>query len=479
MLLRNNRYICIVLISIFENAWSLAGPVSESSSSINSKKFPRTWVPIASTYELDPDRPTPIDFLGQKYATYQDNNANWIVVDDACPHRLAPLSEGRVDRVDGNLHCSYHGWEFNSAGNCARIPQMTPEAEKVAISSKRACVTTYPAHVEKNILWMWPWEEDVLSVASSPEAHPEGMMRGLPDDPPTYTRDLPYGWATLVENLIDPSHVPFAHHGMQGKRTDAIPINMTIPTENGENGFSFEWEDRTMGMLRSGDGEFRAPFIVNYDGQFKTETRKPFRLSAICIPTKPGWSRGIILTWRGDSAVNTTVGEEKEKVEIKKKKKKSLMARVFSNLPIWVTHQLSNRFLDSDLAFLHFQEQERERRPDYYMPAPSDRCVSALRKWTDKYVSNDVSHPLPPSLPRSMMFDRWSQHTSHCKHCQSGLQRLAQIRRSSYVGLALSVLGLQYRLAKVTTVLCLAVLRLISIVEKSFREGEFKHYENH
>jgi pheophorbide a oxygenase len=350
---------------------------------------------------------------------------------------------------------------------------MTPEAEKSAISSKRACVPTYPAHVEKNILWIWPWEEDVLSVAGNPEAHPEGMMKGLPDDPTTYTRDLPYGWDTLVENLIDPSHVPFAHHGMQGKRTDAIPVNMTIPVDKGEKGFSFEWEDRTMGMLRSGDGEFRAPFIVNYDGQFKTEPARPFRLSAICIPTKPGWSRGIIL-----SATKKNDDEEATKVEETKKQKKSLVAKIFSNLPVWLSHQLSNRFLDSDLAFLHFQEQERGRRPDYYMPAQADRCISSLRKWIEKYVSNDVTQPLPAPLPRSAMFDRWSQHTSHCKHCQAGLERMKKVRRSTYVALTLSVLGIGYRLARVSTLLCLGVLRLIHKMENSLREGEFKHYEN-
>jgi pheophorbide a oxygenase len=478
--LSNTQYVCIVLVSLCKSVWSLAAPVSESavSVSLNSKTFPRTWVPIASTYELDPDRPTPVEFLGQKYATYQDNDGNWIVVDDACPHRLAPLSEGRVDRPTGNLHCSYHGWEFNSTGSCSHIPQLTPEAEKLALSSKRACVTTYPTHVEKNILWIWPWEEDVLSVAGNPDAHPEGMMKGLPDNPPTYTRDLPYGWDTLVENLIDPSHVPFAHHGMQGKRTDAIPINMTIPVDKGEKGFSFEWEDRTMGMMRSGNGEFRAPFVVNYDGQFKTETAKPFQLSAICIPTKPGWSRGIILT-----GTKKKDDEEATKVEETKKQKKSLVGKVFSNLPVWLSHQLSNRFLDSDLAFLHFQEQERERRPDhympYFMPAPADRCISSLRKWIEKYVSKDVTQPLPAPLPRSAMFDRWSQHTSHCKHCLAGLERMKKVRRSTYVALTLSVLGIEYRLARVSTLLCLVVLRLIQKTENSLRNGEFKHYENH
>ena len=75
--------------------------------------------------------------------------------------------------------------------------------------------------------------------------------------PSTYTRDLPYGWDTLLENLIDPAHIPFAHHGLQGTRDDAIPIEMSVAhslgsfeTEEtdqrrGEAGFLFEWQDRS------------------------------------------------------------------------------------------------------------------------------------------------------------------------------------------------------------------------------------------
>lgn len=354
---------------------------------------------------------------------------------------------------------------------------MTEEAQ-AQVLSKRSCATTYPAQVCKNILFLWPWEEDCLSVMGDESALPEGILKGIPEDPPTYTRDLPYGWDTLVENLIDPSHVPFAHHGMQGKRTDAIPINMTKPIDLGEKGFSFEWDDRTMGMMRSGTGEFRAPFMVNYDAEFTTGTPRPFRLSAVCIPTKPGWSRGIIITRRGEDTEQA--GENAETAVATIKKKKSLFALVFSSLPPWLVHQLSNRFLDSDLAFLHFQEQERGKRPDYFMPAPADRCISALRKWIATYTSEDVTGPLPAPLSRPEMFNRWHQHTSHCKVCQKGLVTLQKIRRASFVTLALSVLGIQkHWVPKITTLLSMGVWRIVSKLENSFREGEFKHYENH
>ena len=98
---------------------------SAQSASLSQKfaEFPRTWVPFASTFELIPDKPTPVRFLDQSYVAFQDNDGEWRLMDDSCPHRLAPLSEGRIDREMNRIECAYHGWAFEpSSGACARIP---------------------------------------------------------------------------------------------------------------------------------------------------------------------------------------------------------------------------------------------------------------------------------------------------------------------------------------------------------------------
>jgi hypothetical protein len=69
------------------------------------------------------------------------------------------------------------------------------------------------------------------------------------------------------------SHVPWAHHGLQGQRTDAIPINMTTPLHGIlESGFVFEFADRTMGKHRTGFGEYLAPFVLSYGAVFDEPT---------------------------------------------------------------------------------------------------------------------------------------------------------------------------------------------------------------
>jgi hypothetical protein len=261
-------------------------------------------------------------------------------------------------------------------------------------------------------------------------------------------------------------------------------------------------------MLRSGIGVFQAPYTVAYDAKYEAENPRGFQLSVLCIPTKPGWSRAIILgpsmdnaampkhenSSMPDKSLDTTTSQSDSKhddaqttstlvtiegnMAKKKKPGNSLMRLVYKRIPVWVVHQLSNRFLDSDLAFLHYQERERQRHDSYYMPAASDRCITALRKWVSKYtdVGKEV---IPAPLPRSAMFDRWSQHTSQCIHCQKGLKTLGDARRLAHAILALSLIGLKYKVAKLAALMCLGALRAIATLEKSFMEGEFKHYENH
>lgn len=46
---------------------------------------------------------------------------------------------------------------------------------------------------------------------SSEEAEVEGVVLC-----PWYSRELPMSYEFLMENQSDPSHVPFAHHGVAG-----------------------------------------------------------------------------------------------------------------------------------------------------------------------------------------------------------------------------------------------------------------------
>ncbi|KAJ0021559.1 hypothetical protein Pint_31405 [Pistacia integerrima] len=211
------------------------------------------WYPVMPVCDLDKRVPHAKRVLGLDVVVWWDKNeSGWRVFDDSCPHRLAPLSEGRIDQW-GRLQCVYHGWCFNGSGDCKFIPQAPPDGPPLLVlwylnvvskrldvvvsdseingfglvvlttvfgqfdqqvhTFKKACVNTYPSTVQNGIVWFWPNSEpqykDIL-LKKKPPYMPEM-------DDPSYTksignRDMPYGYEVLIENLMDPAHVPYAHY---------------------------------------------------------------------------------------------------------------------------------------------------------------------------------------------------------------------------------------------------------------------------
>lgn len=81
--------------------------------------------------DLDKKVPHGKKVMGIDLVVWWDRNeSQWKVMDDTCPHRLAPLSDGRIDQK-GRLQCVYHGWCFNGSGDCKLIPQAPPDGPPV------------------------------------------------------------------------------------------------------------------------------------------------------------------------------------------------------------------------------------------------------------------------------------------------------------------------------------------------------------
>ena len=182
---------------------------------MSSFDFFRHWYPLLPLEDIDPQKLTTATLLGIPLVIWRSpTSSTYQVFGDRCPHRLAPLSEGRIDPETGNLMCSYHGWQFEPNGTCTRIPQA--DNPELAAKSQNLCATAFPTVAENDLLWVW-------MDASTPEL---ASKTDLPRSPKINTgqgfvwssmvRDLEYDWRTLVENVADPSHVPFAHHGIQG-----------------------------------------------------------------------------------------------------------------------------------------------------------------------------------------------------------------------------------------------------------------------
>jgi len=112
----------------------------------------KQWYPIAFESLTSKEKPFAFTLLGTKLVVWFDFvKGEWCAVSDRCPHRLAPLSEGRIDSR-GRVECPYHGWAFEgSSGACSSIPHL-PAADPIP---PRACVESFPVAVSQGAIWVW------------------------------------------------------------------------------------------------------------------------------------------------------------------------------------------------------------------------------------------------------------------------------------------------------------------------------------
>ncbi|CAI0444896.1 unnamed protein product [Linum tenue] len=367
------------------------------------------WYPVMPVCDLDERVPHAKKVLGMDVVVWWDRNENaWKVFDDMCPHRLAPLSEGRID-PSGRLQCVYHGWCFDGSGDCKLIPQAPLDGPPVH-TSKRACVAVYPAIVHHDIVWFWPNSDPQYKDIFEKKKPP--FIPELGD--PSFTkiignRDVPYGYDVLIENLADPAHLPYAHYGL-------VPTQPLKEKRDKEGGRPVEFTVKKLGVegfdaeLGFGYSKFHAPCIISIHTDIPSRPNEPSierktALVFMCIPVSPGHSR---LIWVFPRNFDVWV----DKV-----------------LPRWMTHMGTNLLLDSDLYLLHIEERKiKEIGPENwqkacFLPAKSDGLVVGFRRWFNKYADSEVdwrgkyTGELPPTPPREQLMDRYWTHVVNCSSC--------------------------------------------------------------
>jgi len=183
------------------------------------------WVPVGSVSSLAGLVPTEIELMDRKFAVWcssssrdeeaQNNNkinaTMWSVVDDECPHRMAPLSLGRVDPTTQMLECPYHGWRFDVNGTVQCIPQLDDDDDdnsnhanrnKALLKAPSSSVQSYPTHVTGDLLWMFlPTSVHGESFPRTllPEDYYDGLRHFMRPESTFYSNDLPFSFDLLVE----------------------------------------------------------------------------------------------------------------------------------------------------------------------------------------------------------------------------------------------------------------------------------------
>lgn len=362
--------------------------------------------------DLDSTKPNSFTLLNMPLVIWADGEQQWRVFLDACPHRLVPLSEGRITNA-GELECPYHGWRFEGGGGCTAIP------EGGDCGDSRTAALTFPCVVKQGMLWVFSTPTtrlkgpvDDSSIPLQPEI--EDASWGPPID---VFRDLPYDYATLLENVLDVGHVPFTHHGTVSRRETAGVYDLEV-VQRSPGGFQGRWlTGPRNGKWGPQTTEFVAPCFMRHTldslDSFANVT------SVYATPIGPGRCRAFV---RNQLKFGSP-----------------LPGLIFKLLPDWLSHVSNHTVLEDDVVFLHAGETmavakgmgEKPMGQVYRMPGASDAFVAAFRNWLDTVggggpfgrMNGDWLQATGVRLTREQLLDRYHSHTANCRSCSTALRR--------------------------------------------------------
>lgn len=240
--------------------------VGEMEEIMRNESFPKNaWYALGWSQEARHEL-TARTVCGIPMVFYRRRDGKPVALHDACWHRLAPLSLGKL--IEDDVICPYHGLAFNPDGRCTHMPSQDS-------INPSACVASYPVADRHGVIWVWPGD----AARADPEQIPN--MHWLTDSAwagEGGTFHLKCNYRLVVDNLMDLTHETFVHAGSIGNAAVA-----------------------------------EAPFTVSSEGDTATVTRwmldidpPPFLAQQL---GKPGrCDRWQIINFTGPSTIDIDVG---------------------------------------------------------------------------------------------------------------------------------------------------------------------------
>ncbi|CAM9907050.1 unnamed protein product, partial [Sphacelaria rigidula] len=363
--------------------------------------------------------------------------------------------------------CVYHAWRFDADGKCLKIPQSNRDGKDEAQPS--ACATVYPTKVAQGIIWVWGnagpdagLESALAPLPLIPELDDtEGLKEGRVIATPLSVRDVPYGWDTMMENIVDPSHVPVSHHGRAGNRyTDPKPLQYPVPMlakVSLQDGFRLD-HNKKIGEQYT---LFKPPVLVTPASVLPNGMK--IQLIPYATPSRPGYTRFLfrLVSWSHTLAMHS-----KDKAVSKGEMRRFIpgCARVVTASKLltpfseasWINHIQGTAFIHQDMVFLHHQASERtfadagvdssSYKQLTFTPCAADRGVLAVRRWISTFGgggpawSAGCDTTLPPrATNRDDLFNVYQHHTKNCKSCQGALKNVERGLKAAETSSVLSI----------------------------------------
>lgn len=175
--------------------------------------FPIGWYSIARGNELGVGEVTRVYAFDRELALFRTRSGVAVVTDAFCPHLGAHLGvEGRV--VGESIRCPFHGWRFDSHGECVEIPYCDEIPERARVRAWHVSETNGDIMVWYHPLEAQPgWQVPVLEELNSDEWSP----------PQYWEFTIPNHVQNIAENTCDPEHFQYVHR-MQDTPESTVDI---------------------------------------------------------------------------------------------------------------------------------------------------------------------------------------------------------------------------------------------------------------
>lgn len=157
------------------------------------------WYMAVDAEDVSEEKPLGVKVAGEDIVLYRNSENKVVAMQDLCPHRLAPLSIGRIEGDD--IRCMYHGIKFGSDGQCKEVPGQ----EKIP---KVLCVKPYAVSEGHEWVWVWIGDQDKADEALLPDQrfHDPELFNVRKD---SVKFDASY--ELFNDNTCDLSHVAYVH----------------------------------------------------------------------------------------------------------------------------------------------------------------------------------------------------------------------------------------------------------------------------
>jgi phenylpropionate dioxygenase-like ring-hydroxylating dioxygenase large terminal subunit len=175
----------------------------------------RYWHPIATSEQVT-NRPRKVKLLGEELIIFRNGKGQVGLLYPRCMHRGTSLYYGRVEEV--GIRCCYHGWLFDTQGNCLEQP-CEPQG---GLRRDAARQPWYPTEERYGIVFAYLGPADRMPVLPRYDILEEleegeflqvwggdGAIAYV--DTKVDAEVAPYNWLQAYENVMDPWHTWILH----------------------------------------------------------------------------------------------------------------------------------------------------------------------------------------------------------------------------------------------------------------------------